>query len=311
MFDLKKQLGLALALLMLFGWVPLAAAQGAVTVQVAEHPALGKILTDGQGMTLYFFTKDAANVSNCYDQCAVTWPPLLVAAGAQPTAAEGVPGQLGVIERTDGGRQVTYNGMPLYYFITDKQPGDANGQYVGDVWFVVHPDISSMTISSPLVQATEDPTLGTILTSQGMTLYRFTKDQANVSNCYDQCAVTWPPLLVSSGEPKAGKGLTGQLGVIERTDGSRQVTYNGQPLYFFIKDSKFGDTTGQGVGGVWFVVNPADTATAAPAAATAAATLPETGGAPTPWASLLLIIAGGLVLVGGLTLALARARRTH
>jgi predicted lipoprotein with Yx(FWY)xxD motif len=304
MFDLKKQLGLALAVLMLFGWVSLAAAQDSAAVQVTENPALGKILTDGQGMTLYLFTKDAANVSNCYDQCAVNWPPLMVAAGAEPTAGEGVPGQLGVIERTDGSRQVTYNGMPVYYFAKDSQPGDTNGQYVGDVWFVVHPDISSMTVSSPLVQATEDPALGTMLTSQGMTLYRFTKDEANVSNCYDQCATNWPPLLVSGGEPTAGKGLTGQLAVIERTDGGQQVTYNGQPVYFYIKDSKFGDTTGQGVGGVWFVVNPADTAAAA-------ATLPETGGHLTPWASLLLLAAGSLVLGGGLALALVRARRTR
>ncbi len=303
MFDLKKRLGLALALLMLFGLVPLAAAQAPATVQVVEHPTQGKILTDSQGMTLYLFTKDAANVSNCYDQCAVNWPPLLAEAGAEPSAGEGVPGQLGVIERTDGDQQVTYNGMPLYYFVNDSQPGDTNGQYVGGIWFVVHPDISSMTVSSPQVQTSEDPSLGTILTSQGMTLYRFAQDEADVSNCYDQCAANWPPLLASSGEPTAGEGLSGQLGVIERTDSGRQVTYNGQPLYFFIKDSKFGDTTGQGVGDVWFVVNPADTAMAAPAA-----TLPQTGGVPIPWASLLLLAAGGLILGGGLTLARARRR---
>jgi predicted lipoprotein with Yx(FWY)xxD motif len=322
MFDLRKRFGLALAVLMLFGLVPLAAAQNSATVQVAENATQGKILTDSQGMTLYLFTKDAENVSNCYDQCAVAWPPLLAEAGAEPSAGEGVPGQLGVIERTDGDRQVTYNGMPLYYFVNDSQPGDTNGQYVGGVWFVVHPDISSMTVNSPQVQTSEDPSLGTILTSQGMTLYRFAQDEADVSNCYDQCAANWPPLLASSGEPTAGEGLTGQLGVIERTDGGRQVTYNGQPLYFFIQDSKFGDTTGQGVGGVWFVVNPADTAMAAPAAPAAAtpaapaaatppATMPETGGAPTLslWASLLLLAAGGLVLGGGL--ALAHARRKH
>jgi predicted lipoprotein with Yx(FWY)xxD motif len=304
MFDLRKRLGLALALLMLFGLVPLAAAQNSATVQVAEHPTQGNILTDSQGMTLYLFTKDTENVSNCYDQCAVNWPPLLAEAGTEPSAGEGVPGQLGVIDRTDGNQQVTYNGMPLYYFAKDSQAGDTNGQYVGGVWFVVHPDISSMMVSSPQVQTSEDPSLGTILTSQGMTLYRFTKDEANVTNCYDQCAINWPPLLVSGGEPTAAEGLTGELGVIERTDGGQQVTYNGQPLYFYIKDSKFSDTTGQGVGDVWFVVNPADTAMAAPAA-----TLPQTGGSLIPWASLLLLVAGGLALGGGL--ALARARRTH
>jgi predicted lipoprotein with Yx(FWY)xxD motif len=165
MFDLKKQLGLALALLMLFGWVPLAAAQGPATVQVAEHPALGKILTDGQGMTLYLFTKDAANVSNCYDQCAVTWPPLLVAAGAQPTAAEGVPGQLGVIERTDGSRQVTYNGQPLYFFIKDSKFGDTTGQGVGGVWFVVNPADTAMAATAATPPATMPETGGALTLS--------------------------------------------------------------------------------------------------------------------------------------------------
>jgi predicted lipoprotein with Yx(FWY)xxD motif len=266
-------------------------------------------------MTLYLFTKDQPNVTNCYDQCAVNWPPLLVEAGAQPAAGAGVPGQLGVIDRTDGTRQVTYNSMPLYYYVKDTQAGDVTGQNVGEVWFVVHPDISSMTVDSPMVFATQYPDLGTILTSDGMTLYLFTKDQENVTNCYDQCAVNWPPLLTNGGQPAAGKGVTGQLGVIDRTDGTQQVTYNGIPLYYYIKDVKFWDVTGQGVGDVWFVVHPEDTAataaamTAAPAATPAPATLPATGGQLIPWASLALVTVGALLLAGGL--AWARAHRTR
>ncbi len=111
-------------------------AQATPTVQVATHPQYGNILTDSAGRTLYRFTRDAPNVSNCYDQCAQTWPPLTLDSG-DPLLPEGVAGTLGVITRRDGSRQVTYNGMPLYYYARDNAPGDTNGQGVGNAWYVV------------------------------------------------------------------------------------------------------------------------------------------------------------------------------
>lgn len=134
----RKALAWGLGLFLLLALVPGVLAQE-VTVQVSEHPELGTILTDGEGMTLYMYTRDEENVSNCYDQCAVNWPPLLVGEGSEPVAGEGLTGELGVIDRTDGGRQVTYNAMPLYYWLQDSQPGDATGQGVGGVWFVIGP----------------------------------------------------------------------------------------------------------------------------------------------------------------------------
>ncbi len=127
-------------------------AQGGPTVQVAEHPMYGKILVDADGMTLYIFTKDEPGVSNCYDECAQNWPPLLVGEGEMPTAGPGVPGTLGVITRKDGTRQVTYNDMPLYRFAKDTKPGDANGQGVRDVWFVVPPDAPKVEVSDQAVK---------------------------------------------------------------------------------------------------------------------------------------------------------------
>jgi predicted lipoprotein with Yx(FWY)xxD motif len=109
------------------------------TLSVGGNDALGSFLVGPDGMTLYLFTKDAPGVSNCYDECAVKWPPLLVPEGRQPTAGEGIPGTLGVTERTDGTYQVTYNDMPLYYWFKDVVPGDATGQNVGEVWFVIDP----------------------------------------------------------------------------------------------------------------------------------------------------------------------------
>jgi predicted lipoprotein with Yx(FWY)xxD motif len=254
---LQKLLVVSLALLLVGLLTPVALAQGPTTVQVTQQPDLGAILTDAQGKTLYLFTKDAENVSNCYDQCATAWPPLLVAEGEKPTAGEGATGTLETIERTDGTYQVAYNGMPLYYYAKDTEAGQATGQDVGGVWFVVHPDISTMTVKSPVIQISQHPELGEILTTQGMTLYLYTKDGENVTRCYDQCAVNWPPVLVpEGGDPVAGEGLTGELSVVERTDGSRQVTYNRMPLYYWIKDSHPWQATGQNVGGVWYVVHP-------------------------------------------------------
>ena len=107
------------------------------------------------------------------------------------------------------------------------------------------------------VMTAQDATLGTILVdSNGMTLYTFKNDQPDTSNCSDTCAQNWPPLTVASMDttPTAGQGITGTLGVIQRSDNTFQVTYNHMPLYRFAKDTKPGDTTGQGVGNLWYVV---------------------------------------------------------
>lgn len=110
-----------------------------VSVNAAEHPDLGTILTDASGRTLYLFANDAPDTSNCSGGCALAWPPLLTM--EDPTAGEGVnAAKLGIITRADGSRQVTYDGKPLYYYAQDAAPGDVRGQDVGGVWFVVHPD---------------------------------------------------------------------------------------------------------------------------------------------------------------------------
>ena len=100
----------------------------------------------------------------------------------------------------------------------------------------------------------DDAKLGKILvTPAGATLYIFKKDTDNTSTCYDACATTWPPYVVTS----AVTGMAGKIATAARKDGALQLTYNKQPLYFYSKDTKAGDTTGQGVGGNWFVVqNP-------------------------------------------------------
>ena len=105
-------------------------------VQIATDEEFGDFLVGPDGMTLYIFTNDQPGVTNCYDQCAVNWPPLMLAEGQALTGGAGVIGELGTTERTDGGSQVTYNGWPLYYWVQDSAPGDTTGHLVNDVWFV-------------------------------------------------------------------------------------------------------------------------------------------------------------------------------
>lgn len=113
-----------------------AGAEGAM-VEVASSE-LGEILVS-EGMTLYLFTPDNAGAPTCYEQCAQTWPPLV--ASDDVTAGEGVDeALLGTVPRDDGGEQVTVNGWPLYFFANDAEPGDTNGQGIGDNWWVVAPD---------------------------------------------------------------------------------------------------------------------------------------------------------------------------
>lgn len=87
-----------------------------------------QVLTDANGMTLYTFDKDTPGVSNCYDDCAVKWPPLFAADDAQDD------GEFTVVTRTDGTRMWAHKGWPLYLWINDKAPGDITGDMVGGVW---------------------------------------------------------------------------------------------------------------------------------------------------------------------------------
>lgn len=115
-------------------------------INVVNDPALGDILVNDQGMTLYVYDKDTEGKSNCTGQCLEKWPAVSASdENATITPGDGITGELGVITRDDGTYQVTINGMPLYTYYEDAAPGDVNGQAVGDVWWVVAPDGSKIT----------------------------------------------------------------------------------------------------------------------------------------------------------------------
>lgn len=104
-----------------------------------------------------------------------------------------------------------------------------------------------------------DPASGAVVTGKdGMSLYVFSKDTtAGQSACNGDCAGSWPALTVAAAaDVTAGTGVTGALGTITRTDGTLQVTLGGKPLYYFSGDSAAGDTKGQGLNDVWYLVRP-------------------------------------------------------
>ena len=103
--------------------------------------ALGRIVVDSRGHTLYLFEKDRRGASACSGACLVYWPPLLT--GGAPAATKGArPSLLGSIRRADGTRQVTYAGHPLYLFSGDARRGQTNGEGLKDFgtgWYVLMP----------------------------------------------------------------------------------------------------------------------------------------------------------------------------
>jgi predicted lipoprotein with Yx(FWY)xxD motif len=109
-------------------------------VAVAKSP-FGRILVDSKGITLYDFAQDKGRASTCYGACAALWPPLLTT--RKPVAAPGVRASLlGTTKRKDGKLEVTYGGRPLYYFVSDRKPGQTTGQGInqfGAPWWVLSP----------------------------------------------------------------------------------------------------------------------------------------------------------------------------
>ncbi|MFJ4923682.1 hypothetical protein [Streptomyces sp. NPDC088725] len=112
---------------------------GAPDTVISKSGSLGKILLDPKGRTLYVFDKDKTSKSTCDGGCATAWPPLVFT--GKPKAGSGVKSSLlSTTTRSDGSKQVTYHGHPLYLYQGDQKPGDLNGQGLnqfGAKWYVI------------------------------------------------------------------------------------------------------------------------------------------------------------------------------
>jgi predicted lipoprotein with Yx(FWY)xxD motif len=113
------------------------------------------ILTNAQGMTLYYFKPDTATNAACTGTCAGNWPPLLFTGTGSPTSATSLTGTLSAVTNANG-QQVEYNGHPLYRFSGDTAPGQTNGEGIAGKWYVVTSDLA--TQSAPQGTPTPTPT---------------------------------------------------------------------------------------------------------------------------------------------------------
>lgn len=112
----------------------------------------------------------------------------------------------------------------------------------------------AMVPTDNIYKTATDPKLGAYMTDfSGRALYTYDKDLQSISNCEGQCLANWP--AYTSGAT-AQKTFPENISVIKRSDGSEQFAWKGMPLYYYIKDAKAGDVTGDGVGGVWHIVKP-------------------------------------------------------
>ena len=207
---------------------------------------LGEVFTDNEGMTLYTFNKDTANVSNCNDGCAIKWPPLL----ADNTAI--AKGRFSIITRVNNKKQWALDGRPLYLWINDNVPGDTTGEAVKSNWYVAQTTPVSKWNTNVTSNGVSNKT--TVLTdTHHKTLYALTTDQSKPggSSCNDGCAIEWPPLLASISDEKSG-----DYSIVTRDDGSKQWAYRGMPLYRFVDDNIPGDTLGEDDENIWYVVQP-------------------------------------------------------
>jgi predicted lipoprotein with Yx(FWY)xxD motif len=247
---------------------------GPATVSTASTPS-GRALIVGSGAnagcSLYVLTSDQLHSLTfglaafaCSDgpnpigqPCdSVLWPPLLTK-GA-PIAGPGVNRTLlGTVTRADAlsgqsVQQVTYAGQPLYRFFLDETPGQTDGANLFDpvtsptgIWYLVEPgrghpapgrvQMRVETVSGTEVLSASMDNNFSLLPHGRFPVYTLSNEGGQA--CQRYCALIWPPVL-TSGQPEAGRGVDRDaLGVVVRPDGTHQVTYNGKPLYLFIRDA--------------------------------------------------------------------------
>lgn len=116
---------------------------GPVALKTGKVAGLGTVLVDGSGRTVYVFAPDKAKKVTCVSSCASVWPPAKLSSGTKASASGQVKSSLlGSDPNPSGGRVVTYNGWPLYTYVTDTAPGAAHGQALnssGGLWYVISP----------------------------------------------------------------------------------------------------------------------------------------------------------------------------
>ena len=247
-----------------------------VTTEVSPNGVILSSPTAVGTRTLYMLTADTRKMATCgaAGGCDALWPPLLTNGHAK-TGTGTQHGLIGSVRRSDGTRQVTFRGHPVYFFALDLGAGAAagltNGEHIEDpapvdgVWYTLLPDgkpePGTATIESKASGTTHFLTDAGAVNHVISTLYAFSADSPTMSKCTGECARIWPPVLTQSAPTAKLMANGALLGTIQRADGTFQVTYNGHPLYYFANALDSG-TQGNGVtafGGTFNTVNTSGT----------------------------------------------------
>jgi predicted lipoprotein with Yx(FWY)xxD motif len=243
-------------------------------INLASNATLGTILVDGNGSTLYFFAKDTKGTSTCNDGCTNTWPVFYVEGLEVGTGL--ISSDFGEITRSDGEKQITYKGWPLYYYspASDgvlESPGETLGDGVNNVWYVAKDDYSLMIADAQLVghdglnytseYVAGDGSTKYFTDEYGRTLYMFTKDYKDDNN-FTAADLSnnsvWPVYHVEMEDLPSYINST-EFGEITLADGiTKQTTFRGWPLYYFGQDAMVRGSN-KGVSfpspGVWPILN--------------------------------------------------------
>jgi predicted lipoprotein with Yx(FWY)xxD motif len=240
-------------------------------IVLANHATYGKILTDENGISLYFFSKDASGASVCLDGCLNSWP---IYYSETPEIGDGLSASdFGTIDHPSRTKQTTYKGWPLYYYSPTKDAvkeaaGSTAGEAVGGVWFLAKPDYSIMIAKSQLIGANGinylgDYTEGTGETfyftdAMGRTLYTFQNDTKNDNNFTKEDFSndgSWPIFHVALEKLPSTLNSSdfGEIDVFSK----KQLTYKGWPVYYYGSDAMRGQNKGVSVpvAGKWPIIN--------------------------------------------------------
>ena len=231
-------------------------------IQLATTGDYGKILVDNKNQSLYFFAGDVTNGSNCNGDCANRWPALTGDVNELEIGAALSKDDFGTVTRGDGQEQITYKGWPLYYFSPEankilESPGQTLGDGKGNAFYVAKPDYTVMIGRQTLPGADEATVY--LVDDRGVSLYDFTNDEENVSNCTGGCAGVWPAFNGLENPIVPSTLNENDFTYFERSDDlGFQLSYLGRPVYYFANDEEIrGSVAGHGgASGKFFLAEP-------------------------------------------------------
>jgi predicted lipoprotein with Yx(FWY)xxD motif len=248
---------------------PRAAAQ----LQSVSSKPYTKILGNAKHFSLYLLSTESGAKLHCTGACVTVWPPFLVKSSVRKvTVGTGVTGKIGFVKRSATTKQVTFNGYPVYRFSGDSAAAQTNGEGVaadGGIWYLVAANTKVVT-STPvkpkavLTKANATPYAGVLANGAGVSLYVLSAESGGTLHCTGTCLSVWPALTVADLATSAsvGVGVAGTVGFIDRAGPTKQVTFNGFPVYRYVGDYGPGGSNGEGVaadGGTWYLASASAT----------------------------------------------------